>query len=334
MTGEDQSQPQVEGQVGLQLRQAREKLGLSVSDIADQQHLRPCIIQAIEEGDYNKVDTELFLKGYVRTYARQVNLDPDSVISALDAELEPLREQREREHLANPLVDIERKKRRKRQIAKLVILIVFLGVSGLLAYNIFLKPIHGGEMEGAEGATNETLTQQPDESPGENISEPQSPLDEASADGQPGLTPAPLDTSEVAVASADSASPAGVNDADQAPLDGERPVVGPGEALPDAVAPGLLPAEESPTEPAPVQSVSLEMEFSADCWIQVTDGAGNRLASALRTDGDVLDVRGQPPLKVVVGAMSAVESLAFQDEPMDLGSFRVVNNRAEFTLEP
>ena len=98
MTGEEQSQPASEASVGQQLRRAREKLGLSVSDIADQQHLRPSVIQSIEEGDYSKVDTELFLKGYVRTYARQVQLNADALIAALDSELEPLRQQREQEH--------------------------------------------------------------------------------------------------------------------------------------------------------------------------------------------------------------------------------------------
>ncbi len=92
--------------------------------------------------------------------------------------------------------------------------------------------------------------------------------------------------------------------------------------------------ESEVMEAPPVETVRLAMTFSDDCWIQVTDGAGNRLASALRREGDALDVSGQPPLRVVVGAMSAVESLEFQGEPMDLGNFRVVNNRSEFTLEP
>ncbi|MEC8822391.1 MAG: RodZ domain-containing protein, partial [Pseudomonadota bacterium] len=104
---------------------------------------------------------------------------------------------------------------------------------------------------------------------------------------------------------------------------------------PPVVAQSPDPAlTESEVMEAPVETVRLAMTFSDDCWIQVTDGAGNRLASALRREGDALDVSGQPPLRVVVGAMSAVESLEFQGEPMDLGNFRVVNNRSEFTLEP
>ena len=79
---------------------------------------------------------------------------------------------------------------------------------------------------------------------------------------------------------------------------------------------------------------TLRMSFSDACWVQVTDADGNRLTSSLYSQGDVLDVAGSAPLDVIVGAMSAVASLEFQGEAVDLGSFRAVNNRAQFTLEP
>jgi cytoskeleton protein RodZ len=344
MTGEEQSQPASEASVGQQLRRAREKLGLSVSDIADQQHLRSSVIQSIEEGDYSKVDTELFLKGYVRTYARQVKLDADALIAALDSELEPLRQQREQEQQANPLVDIERKKKRKRQIAKLVVLLAFLGVVGFLAYSYLVKPVPEQAQSGTDGISESAETQSA----------------EPVGDTIPELEDAPSVIEETEQPSASDAAP------DQ--LDSDTSSLGnletENDTVPDTEAPSVptdienrgqeeVPSEQSSVEQspvvvqipepaltesevmeAPVETVRLTMTFSDDCWIQVTDGAGNRLASALRREGDSLDVSGQPPLRVVVGAMSAVESLEFQGEPMDLGNFRVVNNRSEFTLEP
>ncbi|MCW8868801.1 MAG: helix-turn-helix domain-containing protein, partial [Marinobacter sp.] len=113
--------------VGRQLQKAREKTGLSTGDVAAAQHLRPSVIQAIESGDYSQIDSELFLKGYVRAYAKQVGLDADAVIADLDQELEPIRQQREQEQEANPLVDIERRRRRKRQLAKALFFLVVLG---------------------------------------------------------------------------------------------------------------------------------------------------------------------------------------------------------------
>ncbi|ERS86718.1 hypothetical protein Q672_01200 [Marinobacter sp. EVN1] len=340
MTGEEQSQPASEASVGQQLRRAREKLGLSVSDIADQQHLRPSVIQSIEEGDYSKVDTELFLKGYVRTYARQVKLDADALIAALDSELEPLRQQREQEQQANPLVDIERKKKRKRQIAKLVVLLAFLGVVGFLAYSYLVKPVSepvqsnaDGISEALEAQSGEAVSDasaRPEDAPSviEEAEQPAEPEQMDSGTGSVGN----VETENGAVTDTEALSePTASGGLGQEELLSEQPSV----EQPPVVAQSPDPAlTESEVMEDPVETVRLAMTFSDDCWIQVTDGAGNRLASALRREGDALDVSGQPPLRVVVGAMSAVESLEFQGEPMDLGNFRVVNNRSEFTLEP
>ena len=57
MTGDEKPNSLAAEPVGQQLRQAREKAGLSVSAVADQQHLRVSVIQAIENGDYEKIDT-------------------------------------------------------------------------------------------------------------------------------------------------------------------------------------------------------------------------------------------------------------------------------------
>lgn len=341
MTGEEQSQPSSEASVGQQLRRAREKLGLSVSDIADQQHLRPSVIQSIEEGDYSKIDTELFLKGYVRTYARQVKLDADAVIATLDLELEPLRQQRELEQQANPLVDIERRKKRKRQIAKLVVLLLLLGLAGFLVYSYLAKPLvepvsnSAGEITGPAETTEDTSDANvmlDDDSTVIAASEQTGEPDSADSETRS------IDDTETAnlsvVESESPIVPADNESALQEDVASEQSSLGLDETPVDEQSPE--PALNGPevVEEAPDGNARLAMTFNDDCWIQVSDVAGNRLVSALHRQGDVLDVRGQPPLKVVVGAMSSVESLEFQGEVMDLSHFRVVNNRSEFTLEP
>lgn len=344
MTGEEQSQPASEASVGQQLKRAREKLGLSVSDIADQQHLRPSVIQSIEEGDYSKVDTELFLKGYVRTYARQVKLDADALIAALDSELEPLRQQREQEQQANPLVDIERKKKRKRQIAKLVVLLAFLGVVGFVAYSYLVKPVPEQAQNGTDGISEsaETQSAEPVGDTGPELDDAPSVIEETEQPSASDAAPDQLDSDTSSLGTLETENdtvpdteapsvPTDIENRGQDEVPSEQPSVEQPPVVVQTPEPALT---ESEVMDAPVETVRLAMTFSDDCWIQVTDGAGNRLASALRREGDTLDVSGQPPLRVVVGAMSAVESLEFQGEPMDLGNFRVVNNRSEFTLEP
>lgn len=140
MDSDEPQQSAVGEPAGQQLKRAREKLNLSLADIADAQHLRVSIIQAIEDGNYDQIDSELFLKGYVRAYARQVGADADALIKSLDIELEPLRKEREKQEQEDPLVDIERRRRKKRRLAKILGIIVVLGAVALAAWKLVLEP--------------------------------------------------------------------------------------------------------------------------------------------------------------------------------------------------
>lgn len=340
MATDENSQPAMKEPVGQQLQKAREASGLSVSDVAGAQHLRPSVIQAIESGDYSQIDSELFLKGYVRTYAKQVGMDADAVIADLDQELEPIRQQREQEHEASPLVDIERRRRRKRQLAKTLFFLLILGIAGYLAFAFLMpEPETGGEQPEASSAPEALQGQSENaEAPGPAESTDVNPGVPATG---PGGEPAGTD-SEEGIASEQSLLPGSVAESDgpgtaEEP-DSENPVAG------DTSSEALM--EQVPTvvqTPDPVLDnrsglaeatdiARLQISFIDDCWVQVSDATGNRLVNSLQRTGDEIDVSGQAPLNVVIGAVDAVESIRFQGEPLDLDSYRVVNNRSEFSL--
>ncbi|WP_111496408.1 RodZ domain-containing protein [Marinobacter bohaiensis] len=139
----------VTGEVGNQLRRARESKGISITDVADSQHLRPSIIQAIEEGQYEKIGSELFLKGYVRAYAEQVGLDPRKLVDQLDLELMPMREEEEQARRDNPLESIERKKRQKRRVARWTLIILLIAVVAGIGYRVMETELFPGGISGA-----------------------------------------------------------------------------------------------------------------------------------------------------------------------------------------
>ena len=64
---------------GALLREARERAGLSQDDIAGKLKLAPRQIAAIETGDWNSLPERTFTRGFMRSYARIVGLDPDIV---------------------------------------------------------------------------------------------------------------------------------------------------------------------------------------------------------------------------------------------------------------
>jgi len=65
---------------GERLQAARIKKGLSLEDVASRMHLSPSILEAIEENNFDEITAPIFVKGYLRAYARIVSLGEDEMI--------------------------------------------------------------------------------------------------------------------------------------------------------------------------------------------------------------------------------------------------------------
>lgn len=318
MANDESSQPEMNGPVGKQLQRAREKAGLSITDVANVQHLRSCIVQAIEDEDYSKVDTELFLKGYIRAYAKQVGLNEDQLIADLELELEPFRQKQEQEYEANPLVTIERRRTHKRRLGKLILLLVAVVLGGYLVFTFGL-----GGYAGISGQN--TLVSEPEES-----SEIATEVDPSS------IEPLTGDAIEERAAPDTSNASGTVSPDSSDRVAGVETIL---ESEPEAelatpvVAESVEPALVEPGEPfAAVDTGILQITFTGDCWVQVRDATGDKLVNSLQRNGDRIDISGETPLNVVIGAVDAVGSIQFQGEAVHMADYPVTNNRSEFTL--
>lgn len=72
---------------GEQLAAARERCGLSVAEIAQQLKLSPWQIEALESGDYRRLPSAVFVRGFIRNYARLVKLDAARLLATSEHEL-------------------------------------------------------------------------------------------------------------------------------------------------------------------------------------------------------------------------------------------------------
>ena len=73
--------------VAEQLRHAREVRNLSIPDVVDMTSLKTDQVQALETGDWTAFDAPVYLRGFVKSYANLLKLDPDPLLAALDNEL-------------------------------------------------------------------------------------------------------------------------------------------------------------------------------------------------------------------------------------------------------
>src|SRR5204863_5914769 len=72
-----------------ELRHARERLGLSLRDVADRTRIRVAILDAIENHDVDRLPPPIFTRGFVKAYAREVGLDPHAAVARYAALLDP-----------------------------------------------------------------------------------------------------------------------------------------------------------------------------------------------------------------------------------------------------
>ncbi|WP_246210911.1 RodZ domain-containing protein [Vogesella oryzae] len=78
-------------QIGQQLRTAREAQGLSLLDVVDRLKLSPRQLEAIEAGQFDRLPGVTFVRGFVRNYARFLELDSDGLMALLDAQFPPVK---------------------------------------------------------------------------------------------------------------------------------------------------------------------------------------------------------------------------------------------------
>ncbi len=76
---------------------------------------------------------------------------------------------------------------------------------------------------------------------------------------------------------------------------------------------------------------ALVMNFSADCWLEVTDATGKKLFSGLQRKDGTLNLTGQAPYKLKIGAPAAVQ-IQYQGKPVDLSRFIRTNQVARLTV--
>ncbi len=70
--------------LGERFRAAREARGLSLSDVADKIRIRSVYLSAIEEENWNAIGAPVYVRGFLRTYARCVGLDPEEAVAAFN----------------------------------------------------------------------------------------------------------------------------------------------------------------------------------------------------------------------------------------------------------
>jgi cytoskeleton protein RodZ len=286
---------------GAQLMAARRAQGLSLGDVARQLKLSVRQIEALERDDYSAFAGPVFVRGFLRNYAKLLQLDPDAVVSAAAfpaaaaaSEAVPA--------VTAPVQEEAAARGRRIGAGTLVAAAVLLVLVVAALYETRQRPSPVAPAPVAPSA-------QPAASPEHAESPPGAPADEASAGSSIPAAPPP------AAGPVAPAAPAAT------------PATGPGKANPLAPAPAGVAA----AAPASAGRAELRLMFDDESWVEIKDKSGIVIFSRLNAAGSERMVEGEPPLTLVIGNAHAVR-LSFRSKPVDLGPHTRVDV-ARVTLE-
>jgi cytoskeleton protein RodZ len=337
------SQQTVDGP-GSQLRKARERQGLEQSKMAAQLHLSQPMIQALEWDDYEKLPAAVFVQGYLRNYARLLDVDENAVIHAYqklnpDAEQKPLPR--------NQPDEVARELHSDNRLIRLITWLVFpvMGVliffwwQGRMDSTESTAPVEAQQQDMIEPGFAPPQQDEPGLFPDEalpGIREPAVESDSSRAESAPTTFAEPPALEQPVIETPMTESepePELEPELEPEPPIETKPAA---EAMTTEVEPGPAARPES-APPAPAAAAgaagAVVFEFTGPCWVEVRDATGRaRIIGVMREGARRTLDAGLGPFSVVIGDINAAR-LSVNGEAYDLGR-HTRGKVARFTLDP
>ena len=280
--------------VGRQLGDSRKARGLTVADVAKSIKLSVRQVEALEVDDWSSLPGNTMIRGFVRNYARLLNLNPDPLMSALD--LLQMPKAPELGIITGPSVSLPQESKVARRDYLSVISGLTVLVLAVLAYFFFSPEMWQSSLSVLKSVTqfNEPVTERNEDQSKEESSPATAGIvvsDVAASADEPALTvPTPASEIMAAVAPVPVSSP-----------------------------------------PAPAIRNALLFNFAKPSWVEVRDKNGQLLLSQLCQADSQREIEGTPPFSLIVGNATHV-TVQYKGNPVDL-SKRSKDDVARVTVE-
>ena len=297
VTGEPPAQAPARADFGARLAAARERRGWSINEVASRVRLSPKQVSALERMAVEELPGPVFVRGFLRTYAREVGLDAAPLLDDYNALAggEPVRPTTEpssaasspvfraaaREHYARPVV-----------LGGAIVLLVVLGVIGAIALR--------------------------------------KPAPSTASAPVPAAAPAPAPTSTPAPAATTGDASKGSAGSSETPA--EPPPVNVSAPIAAATEAGAAPTVTVPAaSAAPAAESVIRLTFTEVSWVEVLDASGKQLLSQNNPAGSEVRLDGKAPFKVLIGNAGGTR-LEYRGKPIELGPMTSRDNVARVNL--
>ena len=276
---------------GQMLSDAREKKGLTQEQIAKKLNFRLLLVKNIEQDKLDQSLPATFNRGYLCNYAKLVGIESVDVLASFDA-LDAAQIQRSEMLSFSNLTEKQAEHSRLMWVSYLIVAIL-IGSTVLW----WLQDTNQQTVEQVKESNVKTTLVAKQEKAQQKKSENTKPLPIESGQNKDDLTSqekiiVPVEVKSVLESSID-------NNTEQAVL------------------------------AAPLISTAI-FTFSGDCWVNIYDASGERIAWGVKKTGYVMTVKGKSPLKITLGKPE-LATIVFNGQSVDMSPFNV-GNIAKFTL--
>ena len=319
------------------LSEAREAMGLTQQQVADRLNFRTSLVKNIEEDNFDHSLPTTFNRGYLKNYAKLVNVSVDEVLAGYEMLSVAKKQGAEMQSFS--------KETKKQAENNMVMWISYLILALLIGSTILwwlqdakksndenkaVKPTLSiasqqsednkapelkdtAQTEKAENSSNvkaefTTLSETLKDTPNQLINKENDLSDNNNIDNDLTINTETLETAVVNNAQGEVASSVGQEVA-------------------------LTSHDESNTENVAVDFGPIEtaiFKFSGDCWVNIYDATGERIAWGIKKSGYVMNISGQAPFNITLGKPELV-TIEFDNDVIDMSQFSR-GNIAKFTV--
>ncbi|KIO36347.1 RodZ domain-containing protein [Shewanella sp. cp20] len=312
MLKDDAEKPKETGEtLGQWLKAARESRQMTLTSVAERLNLRPSIVKDLEADNYDNIASATYVKGYVKNYARILGLEMARVDAYL-AESFPVVD-------APTMQSFSRKTTRQARDGRLMLvtyLIIFVLLALLVLWwvqkSAMVADLDLSKPSVEEAAELSTLPGEPSLMPAQDpqadtgIEMPGASLSQVASE----QTASEPTVTESAAEPATAEPLARATQASQATQ----------SQISQSQAPQALESSRTDDTAQAVDDAELALSLSGDCWIKVTDANGKVLVNGLKLAGKEMNVFGQAPFKVILGAPQSL-TMHLNGEPIDLAKY-------------
>jgi len=299
--------------IGALLVEARDNLGLTNKDIANTLNLAEEVIDKIEKNDFEQDIPIAFIRGYIKSYATKVGLDTSPILAAFDqqtsGELPSLKRAQSISVFDKKTREINSSHYLFKAVSTLIV-IAFLSFAGWeLWKRLSNTAAVTNEAQYSYGTLSSDISSE---------LETTNDIDLNNSDSENLIS---TDTSEIENTTSENTQLRG-DVVQQQNSDAQNIELSITDSS-NAISAGLV-------DDSNLIMTNIVLDFTADCWVKITDARGEVLAEGVKVNGKHMPLTGAKPITVILGDPSVV-TMSYADELYDLSVYQA-GRRVEIIL--